>query len=394
VITLQANKSAFDALEKKTKEQLISLRELKKSQITSYLETIDSQVKSFSKNLSIIDAADEFVNAFHQQQVTEVYLDESKRLLSSYYENDFSEAFQEKNSNAKFSVYEKLNKLDDVGFYLQNKYIASNEYPLGGKEQLVRGGDTQFDQVHSKYHPMIRDYLTQFGYYDIFIVDANTGHIVYSVFKELDFATSLNVGAYANSGIAKAYKKAKALSNSDDSVLVDFESYFPSYDQATSFIASPIKNQQGETNAVLIFQMPIDGINKTMTNDQNWKQVGLGLSGETYLVGADKKLRSESRFLIEDRINYYDALEKSNDQPNINEIKAYNSALGLQFVKTSGVDQALSGTSGFARFADYRNVEVLSAYTQIDYGDQSWALMAEIDVEEAFADAIQLTDDL
>ncbi len=131
-----------------------------------------------------------------------------------------------------------------------------------------------------------------------------------------------------------------------------------------------------------------------MTNNKKWQQVGLGLSGETYLVGPDKKLRSESRFLIEDSVNYYDALAKSNEQPNIDKIKAYNSALGLQFVKTIGVDNALLGNSGFAQFADYRNVEVLSAYTNINYGGKMWALMAEIDVDEAFAEAIQLSDDL
>ena len=394
IITLQANQSSFTALEKKSKEQLISLRELKKTQITSYLKTINSQVITLSKNLAIVDAAREFVRTFHQQPSNDNDVAENKRRVMDYYENEFSRAFLNKNANAKLNVRRQVNQLDQSALYFQDKYIASNKYPLGAKDQLSYAGESEFDQVHLKYHPMIRDYLTEFGYYDIFIIDANTGHIVYSVFKELDFATSLNLGPYASSGIAKAYKKAKTLVNSDESVLVDFESYFPSYDQAASFIASPIKNQQGKVNAILVFQMPIDGINKTMTNDQKWQQIGLGLSGETYLVGADKKLRSESRFLIEDKTNYYDALAKSNDQPFLDEIKAYNSALGLQFVKTVGVKRALNGESGFARFADYRGVEVLSAYTYIDYGGQSWALMAEIDVEEAFADAIQLSEDL
>jgi len=394
VITLQANKSSFEALEKKSREQLISLRELKKSQITSYFNTINSQVVSLSKNLSIVDAAEEFVGTFHEDLASENEIAASKQRVLDYYENEFSTVFQDKNHNAKANVDDQLRQLDDLGIYYQDKYIATNKYPLGRKDKLTLAGNSEFDRAHQKYHPMIRDYLTEFGYYDIFIIDANTGHIVYSVFKELDFATSLDIGPYANSGIAKAYKMAKTVGNSDDTVLVDFESYFPSYNQAASFVASPIQNQLGEVNAILVFQMPIDGINEIMTNNNKWQQVGLGLSGETYLVGPDKKLRSESRFLIEDKINYYDALAKSSDQPNINKIKATNSALGLQFVKTIGVDKALSGNSGFARFADYRNVEVLSAYTHINYGKKQWALMAEIDVDEAFYDAVQLSEDL
>ena len=36
---------------------------------------------------------------------------------------------------------------------------------------------------------------------------------------------------------------------------------------------------------VLLFQMPIDKINAVMTSNSDWKNVGLGDSGETYLVG-------------------------------------------------------------------------------------------------------------
>lgn len=140
--------------------------------------------------------------------------------------------------------------------------------------------------------------------------------------------------------------------------------------------------------------MPIDGINRIMTNNMQWSSVGLGQSGETYLVGPDKTLRSESRFLIEDKQNYFDALQQANDQPNLAQIKAYSSALGLQKVNSPGANQALAGKSGFAVFNDYRQVEVLSAYTAFNYGKHQWAVLAEIDVDEAFADAIQLSDKL
>ena len=36
----------------------------------------------------------------------------------------------------------------------------------------------------------VKQYLEKFGYYDIFLVD-NQGNVVYSVYKEVDFATNL-----------------------------------------------------------------------------------------------------------------------------------------------------------------------------------------------------------
>ena len=46
--------------------------------------------------------------------------------------------------------------------------------------------NTEYDDVHKKYHPSIKGFLEEFGYYDIFLVDTS-GNIVYSVFKELDY---------------------------------------------------------------------------------------------------------------------------------------------------------------------------------------------------------------
>lgn len=392
IITLQATKSSYEALEVKTEQRLTSLRELKKSQIDAYLSNIKKQVSNYSNNIAVKEAAQNFISTFHEDGSPTTTTEQTR--LSSYYHNAFASKFTEINNNRKPDVAEKLNRLDELSKYYQSKYIVNNSHPFGEKHQLHIGGNTNYDNAHQKYHAMFTSYLESFGYYDIFIVDAKSGHIVYSVYKELDFATSLFTGPYSDTGIATSFKSALALNNTDDFAIVDFSSYFPSYDQPASFISSPITDAQGNVNAVLIFQMPIDGINNIMTNNQQWQKVGLGLSGETYLVGPDQTLRSESRFLIEDKANYLAALKAAKNQPNINKIETYNSALSLQYVATPGVQAALQGKSGYSTFPDYRQVDVLSAYTSIQYGNATWALMAELDVEEAFHDAIQLNKDM
>ena len=88
---------------------------------------------------------------------------------------------------------------------------------------------------------------------------------------------------------------------------------------------------------VLIFQMPIDRINNIMTNDHNWQNVGLGISGETYLAGADYLLRNQSRFLIEDSENYFRLIDNIGVPVlTIARIRNLNSTIGLQEVKTQG----------------------------------------------------------
>ncbi len=391
IMTIEANTSSFSALKEKSKEQLISVRELKKSQINAYLQTITRQVITLSQNPATEVAAERFTKTFPHKEKTAAI---TSNKLKEYYQVDFINTFYEMSKKNRINPLNMYANLSELAKIYQTKYIADNQHPLGSKDKLLSAGTSAYDKIHQRYHPIFQNYLQQFGYYDIFIVDANTGHVVYSVFKELDYATSLLSGPYKKSGLAKAYKQALNLVNTNESTLVDFTSYLPSYNQSASFIASPIKNSSGDVNAVLIFQMPIDGINQIMTNNNQWQQVGLGMSGETYLVGPDKKLRSESRFFIEDEENYFLALANTEQKENIQKIKGYGSALGIQQVNTQGVTAALNGETGFAIFPDYRNVKVLSAYSSIDYGGSRWALLAEIDLDEAFSAANTLKEEL
>lgn len=120
---------------------------------------------------------------------------------------------------------------------LQARYIASNPNPLGSKHEWVSDSlGSEYDALHQKYHPGIKQYLEQFGLYDVFMVD-NDGNVVYTVFKELDFATNLLNGPYKDSGLARAYVQAQTLAN-NQYYLDDFAPYYPSYEAAASFIST------------------------------------------------------------------------------------------------------------------------------------------------------------
>ena len=146
---------------------------------------------------------------------------------------------------------------------------------------------------------------------------------MYSVFKEVDFATSLVDGPFAESNIANAFNEARHAGHHEFIELEDFEPYHPSYNLHASFISSPIYDGD-DLIGVLIFQMPIDRINHVMTSDNRWEDVGLGHTGETYIVGADYKIRNQSRFLIEDYENYFKMLvEIGTDESVIRKMKTF-----------------------------------------------------------------------
>ncbi len=264
-----------------------------------------------------------------------------------------------------------------------------NTNNLGEKHKLDADSlNSNYDQSHQRYHPPLRHFLESFGYYDIFLVDLQ-GNVVYSVYKELDYATNLKTGPYANTGIARVFNSVVGLSENEYRI-EDFSPYYPSYEAAASFIGSPIF-KEGKKVGVLIFQMPVDVINGIMTFDNKWAESGLGASGETYLIGPDSLLRSQSRFLIEDPSRYFEALAGAGvSASTIAQIKGKESAIGRQRVDTPTSTNAISGQTGVEVVNDYRGVEVFSAYAPVDAAGMKWGILTEIDVEEALSDVATL----
>ena len=245
---------------------------------------------------------------------------------------------------------------------VRNLYIFKNSYPAGQKLKLNYADDgSNYSKTHKIYHPVFRSYLNTFGYYDIFIVDPESGGIVYTVFKEDDFGTSLISGKYKNENIAKAYKMANLFTNPNLISIVDMQAYAPSNGEPASFIASPIFDGS-EKIGILVFQINIGQINKVMMDAS-----GLGETGETYLVGHEHLMRSNSRFSK----------------------KGESSVLNSK-VDSEAVKEALMGNKDVKFVRDYRGVSVLSAYTPMEINGLDWALLTEMDEEEILQPVVTL----
>ena len=357
VVGIVSAQMAKSAVHKQAFNQLESLREVKKGQIEDYFQQIRNQVVTFSESTMITEAMLQFRRDFaalvSEAEVSEIDRITFEEAVSDYYVDQFAQEYLDR-TGSQIDVAE-LVPGNMAATIAQYQYIANNPNPLGSKEVLDAANDgTAYSDTHAAYHPLIRNYLQKFEYYDIFLLDPETGVIVYSVFKELDYATSLIDGPYQNTNFARVFKEARQLPPGDSVALVDFEPYLPSYHAAASFIASPIYNGS-ELAGVLIFQMPVGKINALMQ-----ERSGMGESGETYLVGSDKQMRSQSRFVDE------------------------NTILAVE-VDTDATRALVEGQTGSEIVNDYRGVPVLSSFAPIDIEGLDWGILAEIDEAEAFA---------
>ena len=134
----------------------------------------------------------------------------------------------------------------------------------------------------------------------------------------------------------------------------------PSHGAPASFFSTPVLADDGGFLGVLAFQIPVDRINAIMQ-----ATAGMGESGETYLVGQDLLMRSDSRFSDESTI-----------------LKTE--------VDTLTVRKALQGGVGLEITPDYRGIPVLSAYGPLDFEGVRWAVMSELDAAELMAPLVRI----
>lgn len=227
----------------------------------------------------------------------------------------------------------------------------------------------------------MRSFLEKFGYYDIFLIDV-TGYMVYSVFKEVDFATNLLTGVYSKTNFGRVVKDAVETSDINFVKLIDFEPYDPSYWAPASFIARPIYDE-GMKIGILVFQMPINKINQVLTGNNQWRQDGLGDSGETFIVGDDFKMRSISRELTENSHDYFKKLRSIGYSDNvIRRIKKTNTNILLEGIETESVRKALEGMSGTQLEKGDLGVEKLYAFAPLEIPDVHWAIVSRMNEEE------------
>jgi len=283
--------------------------------------------------------------------VSESSLQKYENEVNDFYSNSFAPKYRSETGESADTG--SLLPRSSSGIIAQYQYIASNFNRQ--KIDLDDPGDgSNYAREHALNHPILRNYLNEFGYYDIFLVDNNSGDVVYSVYKEIDYGTNLFTGPHKKSGLAAVVKQAIGSRSSGEIFISDFNWYLPSYNAAAAFVASPIFKGD-EMQGVLVFQLPVAEINsRTVVSE------GLGETGEIYLVGSDNLMRTQSRFTKENTIL-------------------------AQRIESNTVNMAIAGKSGVEITPDYRGINVLSAYAPLDIKGLNWVIIAEIDEEEAFS---------
>ena len=381
-----------DALTQSVQSQLTSLREVRKQQVTEYFGGLVSSVQAFSGSTTVVDA----YKGLRQAYVTTAELPKADTLkaqreaVKGFYTKEFTNEYGKRNPTVASGMEAWANKLDETQIALQHAFIVANPNPLGEKDKLVDSPErNSFAAVHARYHPSLAAFRERLGLYDVFLIDPLSDRVVYTVFKEIDFATSLADGISAKTGLGDVYRKVKAAAKAGTVALSDYAPYYVSYDDQASFFAVPIMEGQ-QMIGVMAVQVPLDRVSSVMTAGRKWADQGLGKSGESYLVGADLLMRTDSRFLLEDKAGFLKEFASKLAPAQVATADKKGTSIGIIKVDTEAARGAVAGTDGFALINDYRGTPVFSAYGPLNLYGVKLGVVAEIDEAEALASAAAL----
>lgn len=378
---------------------LQNLRDSQYETLTNYFLNLEKTILFYSQSLNTRIAFEELSKDFNNIKIDEFQREDLKKNLKFFYENSYRykvfPEFKNEDSSLLDSFLISLrnfSKGNDQALFLQNTFLNNPEHPIGFKENInsVNDGSRYSFVSHPKYHAYFRDFKSTYDFYDVFMVHKNNAKIIYSVFKETDFATSLKDGPYKNTEFGKivnqiieeyelnAFKEPQVY-------FTDFERYSPSYFAPAAFIAAPIFDTDEDFQGVFVIQIKADNLNRVLANNYQWKKIGLGLTGNSYLVGKDNKLRSDLRLYIQDKTKFFDLIKSQNDKLTYDKLRNVTTSNLLVSIDNESIQKAFSNDQGLIRTKNIEGNDVFSAYSLFSFKGLEYALITEMEISELFS---------
>lgn len=201
-----------------------------------------------------------------------------------------------------------------------------------------------------------------YGYHDVLLIGAE-GDILFTVAQESDLGSNLFHGALADTRFAAAARRSL---RSGEPVFSDLEYYAPSQGAPAAFFVAPIVSLAGDKIGLMAFQLSsyqIESVLEPATQDAS--------IGDVYLVGADRTLRS--------------ALDTGTQTPFLETVIETDQVdRWYQVHVVEGIKDDKSREATLVHIGPRGN-EVLSSLFTVNILGEPWAVIAEVDTKQAFA---------
>ena len=373
--------SARDSLRASALAQVQSMQRAKSGAVSSALEAARNEVLALSAMPQVGAAASELLAAYRGLDGAALTAAE-RAAVTDFYAKEFIPAIDARlGVDSPDGAY--LPK-SAAGWYLQHRYIALGTRPYTGAADLVSAADdSAYGRALAKLRPELGETVRRLGFDNILFTDPETLEVFFSFKASTVLGTSLADGPYASSHLAEAARGLRRSQNIDDYKLSDFEFYRPAMGTPRAFISTPVFDGN-RLVAIMSLRLPMDSIEKALYGTRDGKPGGLGRTDETYLVGPDLTMRTDSRFVREDAKAFVKDLRTSPlTTHTVDAVERLGTTVLTVKVDHEGTRAALDGESGVIETEDYRGAPVFAAYGPMDLDSLRWGVISEIDRAEA-----------
>lgn len=358
-------------------DRLTGVREAQGRVLEMGLNDITGSLLVFSRGETISSAMNAF-NAGFDQLSDATITPEQDRAIVDYYNTKFKGA-----QDSKLDINALL-PISNAARYLQSRYtVAFPDRDQAASVSDARDGSI-WSGANARYNGYFAEIVKRMEFRDAFLVNPR-GDVVYSVHKGVELGTNILTGPYRGEGfLPDAFRKAMASNDIDYVDTTDFAEYLPS-GQPTAWMVVPI-GPTGRPTGAMVLEYPATIVSNLMTGGRQWQAAGMGQTGETFVVGKDDLMRSDSRLFLEDPDAYKADVIKAGTPPAVAEraIKQGTTVL-VQPVGTKATQAAQRGETGTVIATDYLGHRALQAYAPLNLKGLDWVVIASVDSDEAFA---------
>ncbi|WP_077080325.1 adenylate/guanylate cyclase domain-containing protein [Mycobacterium numidiamassiliense] len=375
--------SGRNALRQVEADRLTELRESQKRELEALFKQMTNSLIIYSGGFSIIQALESLTAGFNQLGNATITPAQQEALVN-YYNKDMINPI--KRITGETIDINAVMPSSPAQKYLQANYTAPPRAAADKLPPVDAGDGSAWSAANARFDFYMRGIVTRFDYHDVLLLDTQ-GNVVYSVNKGPDLGTNVLTGPYRESKLRDAYQKALRSNDVDFIWITDFQPYQPALDAPIGWVVSPI-GLNGKIDGVMAWPLPTAKINRIMTADRQWEAAGLGSSTESYLVGPDNLMRSDSRLFIEDPQEYRrQAIANGTPADDVNRAIALGTTILSQPVPSAGVRAAQRGQTGTVTDTDYTGNREMEAYAPLNVpnSDLHWSILVTRDDAAAYA---------
>jgi methyl-accepting chemotaxis protein len=379
-----AQDKAQQALLTAVEHQFTAVAKGREQALTLFINSQRDLLLSLAKNRTTQDALYAMERPFssYRYEVANPGEQALKAGMLQWYQQKYQSYANSINPTLQLPFDKWLNSASQETLLLQHYYLQTNEQAPDKLSSLTdRADGSVYGQQHKKYHQSFLEVTQRYQLQELYLVEAKGLNVVYSVAKSPVFATSLKDGAFASTALAATVKQV--LAKPQLQWLVSAPTSFAGFfEQQVLFMVAPVFNSLSGSEqpiGALVLQLPVQALTELTTNQQHWADIGLGNSGESYLVGSNHLLVSALRPQLSNSREFYA------QYPAIGAVADHYGLSGQLKLQSAEVDAALQGKSGHTETVDYRNIPVLVNYQPVQIGGDTYALITQQDKSEAYA---------